>query len=197
MTIHSSSNGQLLVNTCGRTLQVDIRCARSLPELTKNLQLQLQMEGQAFDFFDVNGTTLSSDAQVADAITKGHVPLYAALTDQAIHFIENRREELAQMQWKLVRDQMTAASGKMAALQRQVTEMQKDFEQFKQESTSVIDRVHKEALRAVESERDVAQCEVRQLSERVSAVAQLLAGERQKRDVAISGMEKMIDVTRK
>jgi len=190
MARHSGSSGQLLVSACGRTLSMDMQCARSVMELQNALQAQLQMESQSFNFFDVNGNTLSTDSEIREAIGKGLVPICATLTDASIHFIENRREELAQMQWKLVRDQMTAAGGKLVAMQRQSAEVEAQLHQYRQESTSLIDRVHKEALRAVESERDVAHCELRQLSERVNAVAQLVQSERQKRDVALQGLEK-------
>jgi len=183
---------QLLINACGRTVGVEMQCARSIMDLQSALQAVLQMEAQAFQFFDVQGTTLATDSDIHEAIAKGQTPLVATLTDASIHFIENRREELAQMQWKLVRDQLTATTGQIAALKRQVSETQAQVEAHKSESADFIDRVHKEALRAVESERDVAQCECRQLAERVSAVAQLVASERQKRDVALQGIEKQL-----
>jgi len=191
-----STGAQLLINACGRTVALEMQCARTILDLQSALQTKLQMEAQTFHFFDVHGATLATDAQVHDAITQGATPLCATLTDASIHFIENRREELAQMQWKLVRDQMTAATGKIAAIARQVNGTQTQLEAHKNECDSLIDRVHKEVLRAVESERDVAQCENRQVAERVSAVAQLVSTERQKRDVALQGIEKQLSALR-
>lgn len=190
--VQSRGGGKLLVNACGRTVHLEMQSARSMLDLQNALQSSLQMEAQAFDFFDVHGQTILSDTQLHEAVTQGNTPIYASLTDASIHFIENRREELAQMQWKLVRDQMTACNGKMAALARQTDDTGKHLEEFKLECKSLIERVQKEAIRAVESERDVTSSEVRQVSERVAAVAQLLSAERQKREMGFQGIEKQL-----
>merc|ERR1719171_3231465 len=110
------------------------------------------MEGQLFHFFDVNGNALETDEQVVEAIAKNQTPLCATLTDASIHYIENRREELAQMQWKLVRDQMTGATGKIAALARQVTEMQNQMENFKTETLTLVERTKTELVGKIETE---------------------------------------------
>ena len=44
-------------------------------ELQASLQRTLQMEGQAFHFFDVNGNSLNTDVQVAEAVAHGHARL--------------------------------------------------------------------------------------------------------------------------
>jgi hypothetical protein len=154
------------------------------------------MEGQLFQFFDVSGTTLATDAQLAEALSRGMTPLCATLTDASIHYIENRREELAQMQWKLVRDQMTAATGKIAALNRLVTEMQGQLESVKGENATALERTRNEFFRALDTEREVAAAETRQLGERVNAIAQLVSGERNKREATIAGIEKSIQTVR-
>mmetsp|Transcript_123694 Transcript_123694/g.231423 ORF Transcript_123694/g.231423 Transcript_123694/m.231423 type:complete len:611 (+) Transcript_123694:85-1917(+) len=187
-----STGAQLLINACGRTVALEMQCARTILDLQSALQTKLQMEAQTFHFFDVHGATLATDAQVHDAITQGATPLCATLTDASIHFIENRREELAQMQWKLMRDQLGVVNVKMDAIGRQSRETQTELERYKQECMSLIDRNHAEAIKCVESERDVTTCEWRQLSERVNAVVQLLNSERQKRDAAIQGLEKQV-----
>jgi len=142
---------KLVVKACGQTWQIDMKHACSLLELQKALQLESQMESQTFSFFDVNGTTLSTDAQLHDALAQGLIPLCATLTDASIHYIENRREELAQMQWKLVRDQMTVANGKMSALARQGNDTKGQLEKFRQETTNAIERGQKETLWSIES----------------------------------------------
>mmetsp|Transcript_88715 Transcript_88715/g.153526 ORF Transcript_88715/g.153526 Transcript_88715/m.153526 type:complete len:550 (-) Transcript_88715:96-1745(-) len=190
--IHSGSRGQVLVNACGKTVKIEMKCAQSMLDLQKALQLQLQMEAQTFNFFDVNGKTLSTDSDLIDAVAEGQIPICATLTDASIHFIENRREELAQMQWKLVRDSMTAVDGKMAAVARQATETQHQLEQSKQEFTSLTNRLHEEAVGAVHAEREVAHNEVQQLSERVTALAQMLHSERQSRDLAVQSLEQQL-----
>mmetsp|Transcript_83171 Transcript_83171/g.137545 ORF Transcript_83171/g.137545 Transcript_83171/m.137545 type:complete len:650 (-) Transcript_83171:60-2009(-) len=146
-----STGAQLLINACGRTVALEMQCARTILDLQSALQTKLQMEAQTFHFFDVHGATLATDAQVHDAITQGATPLCATLTDASIHFIENRREELAQMQWKLVRDQMTVVNGKMSALARQGNDTKGQLEQFRQETTNLIERGQKETLWSIET----------------------------------------------
>mmetsp|Transcript_123691 Transcript_123691/g.231412 ORF Transcript_123691/g.231412 Transcript_123691/m.231412 type:complete len:616 (+) Transcript_123691:54-1901(+) len=142
---------KLVVNAMGTNVQVDMQYAHSLSDLQSALQTILQMEGQSFAFYDVSGMTLSTDGDVHDAVAKGLTPLNATLTDAAIHHIENRREELAQMQWKLVRDQMTVANGKMSALARQCNDTKGQLEKFRQETTNAIERGQKETLWSIES----------------------------------------------
>mmetsp|Transcript_134023 Transcript_134023/g.244468 ORF Transcript_134023/g.244468 Transcript_134023/m.244468 type:complete len:620 (+) Transcript_134023:56-1915(+) len=184
---------KLVVNAMGTNVQVDMQYAHSLSDLQSALQTILQMEGQSFAFYDVSGMTLSTDGDVHDAVAKGLTPLNATLTDAAIHHIENRREELAQMQWKLMRDQLTVIHSKMGAISRQVSDTQTQMEKHKQESESLIDHVQKQALRSFDSEREVTSCEWRQVSERVNAIAQLVNNERQKRDVALQGIDKQLE----
>lgn len=111
------TGGLLTVSACGRTCNVNMGAACSINEVQVALQHHLQMEGQMFHLFDCNGQTLNSNAQLQEAVVSGLTPLCATLTDASIHYIENRREELAQMQWKLVRDQMTATTGHCLNLQ--------------------------------------------------------------------------------
>jgi len=138
----------------------------------------------------VNGNSLPTDTQLTDAIMRGLTPLCATLTDASIHYIENRREELAQMQWKLVRDQMTGCTGKVASVGRQVSEVQQQMDIFKQETQRLVERVKAEVFRAVENEREVAHTEMKQIAERLNAMGQLLNNERNKREATMAGFEK-------
>eukprot|EP00927_Polykrikos_kofoidii_P038747 TRINITY_DN33173_c0_g1_i1.p1 TRINITY_DN33173_c0_g1~~TRINITY_DN33173_c0_g1_i1.p1 ORF type:complete len:663 (+),score=105.35 TRINITY_DN33173_c0_g1_i1:362-2350(+) len=188
--------GEVFVNACGRTVSVNLRSAQSITELQDALQHILQMEGQTFQFFDANGTTLATDMQIRGAISQGFVPLCASLTDASIHYIENRREELAQMQWKLVRDQMTGTMGKITHMSRQVEDMQQLLEMNKRDMQAALERLRGELFQAIETERDIAQTELREHSEHVNAIGQLVNGERNRREIAIQGLEKHIQGTR-
>jgi len=190
------SRGQLLINACGQTLELDMLCARSITDLVRVLQLQLNMEAQQFELFDVSGTTLRTDSQLHDAVAKGRTPLLATLSDDSIHVFESRREELAQMQWKLVREQLMIASAEIRAVDMQLKDTQHQLEQFKQQATRQILQVQDETLKAVASEREAAQFEFRQVSERVTAIADTTSVERQKRDIAVKGLEKQLESIR-
>eukprot|EP00747_Dinoflagellata_sp_TGD_P193190 gnl/TRDRNA2_/TRDRNA2_59033_c0_seq1.p1 gnl/TRDRNA2_/TRDRNA2_59033_c0~~gnl/TRDRNA2_/TRDRNA2_59033_c0_seq1.p1 ORF type:complete len:638 (-),score=152.65 gnl/TRDRNA2_/TRDRNA2_59033_c0_seq1:103-1941(-) len=186
----------VLISVCGRTCSISAHDARSLVDLQSALQRALQMEGQSFHFFDVNGGSLTTDQQVQEAIAQGMTPLCASLTDASIHYIENRREELAQMQWKLIRDHMTGATGKIVGLSREVEEMRHQFDSHKKEVQSHTERLRMELIKAVDNERDIAQTELRQLSERVNAIAQLVNSERNKREIANQSADKQVQGVR-
>lgn len=193
-------SNKVLVSACGRTIGVDMKYGTSLPDLQNALQNILVMEGQLFQFFDVTGIELQTDTQLTEAVSRGQTPLCATLTDASIHFIENRREELAQMQWKLVRDHMSGTTGKIAANSRQVAEFTAQFDSYKIQNNKNVENMKNEILRAVELEREVSKSETQQLAERVTAIAQLVSGERNKREAygaqtekALQGIRDMFD----
>lgn len=199
----SDGNGQLvrsektlLVSACGRSVTLDIQSGASIFILQSQLQQSLHMEGQTFQLFDVQGVMIATDRDLNDAILRGQVPLVATLSDSSIHFIENRREELAQMQWKLMRDQVAGTSGKVAELHRTIAEMKEFVETHKKECQAAADRLRLELLGAVENGREVSKGDLMQLAERVNAVSHLLAKERSMRDVATQGVEKQVQGVR-
>eukprot|EP00929_Paragymnodinium_shiwhaense_P060141 TRINITY_DN30067_c0_g5_i1.p1 TRINITY_DN30067_c0_g5~~TRINITY_DN30067_c0_g5_i1.p1 ORF type:complete len:625 (+),score=177.50 TRINITY_DN30067_c0_g5_i1:117-1991(+) len=190
--VRKSAREQLMISACGRTIGVDESVPQTLLGLQAALQHKLQMEAQTFHFFDINGNSLVTDAQVMDAVDEGMVPLVATLTDASIHYIENRREELAQMQWKLVRDQMTGTTCQVAQTRRQVTELSEMLVASKSELQAALDRSKNEMLRVVDEHREIASSEFRQLAERVTAVAQLVTGERNKREISMQSLDKQL-----
>jgi len=196
LQLAARSDKTLLVSACGRSVTIDIKTGVSLSMLQAQLQQSLHMEGQTFQFFDVQGGMISTDRDVNNAILKGQVPLCATLSDSSIHFIENRREELAQMQWKLMRDQVAGAAGKVAELHRTVSELKDFVETHKKESQSAADRLRLEMLGAVDNSREAGKGDLMQLAERVNAVSQLLAKERSVREVTVQGVEKQVQGVR-
>jgi len=182
----------LIVSACGRSVPLQFGEGSSLVALQSQLQQSLHMEGQTFQFFDVQGSALSTDVDIYNAVTGGLTPLCATLTDASIHYIENRREELAQMQWKLIRDQVTGATAKVADLNRRVQEMSEGVATGSREVVSAAERLRSELLGTVEGAREGARGDLLQLSERVNAVSQLVAKERNVREVSNQGLEKQI-----
>lgn len=180
------------VIACGRSCNIPVAAGQTVIGLQNLLQHQLQMDGQAFHLFDCNGTTIITDAQLKEAVMEESTPLCATLTDASIHFIENKREELAQMQWKLVRDQLAQATTKITSTSRQVFELQNQLQVFKKETHVLIERTRNEAIKTIENERDSSQAELKQVSERVNAVAQLANMERNKREVALHALDQHV-----
>lgn len=186
--VASSTKGtsaQLLVSVCGRSVNIDLTCADSLDRLQSALQSRLNMEGQLFQFFDSDGAVLTTDAQVQDAVKGSRVPLCATLTDASIHLIQNRREELAQMQWQLIRDQMTGNTGKMAVLERRVNDLEQQVGLEKQEARTSIERAKLEIQRSLEESLATMKSELRIALERTETTSQLISIERNKGEVAL------------
>eukprot|EP00931_Biecheleriopsis_adriatica_P029352 TRINITY_DN17439_c0_g1_i3.p1 TRINITY_DN17439_c0_g1~~TRINITY_DN17439_c0_g1_i3.p1 ORF type:complete len:202 (+),score=49.12 TRINITY_DN17439_c0_g1_i3:48-653(+) len=123
-TVEVATLKKVHVKACGRTFALDVRSTSSLLDVQAEVQRTLQMEGQDFQFFDGMGKPLSTDRSLREAIDSGSTPLSASLSDASIHYIENRREELAQMQWKLVREKMHGCMAEVKQGSRQLEEFQ-------------------------------------------------------------------------
>lgn len=190
--VRQSTGDQLLISACGRTCSIDMQYSRSIVELQAALQRTLQMEGQAFHICDINGALLSSDMQVQDAISQGLTPLCATLPDKSLHHLENRREEIAQMQWKLVRDQMQQGSNQVTQLSRQISELQFQVQATQREATTAVDSMRQELHKALELERVTTKAEMQPVEEAVNGAVLLLNGERSKRELSVQGFEKHI-----
>merc|ERR1719460_150369 len=91
------------------------------------------MESHSFCFWDANGRELPNDYEICDSIDRGSIPIQATLVGHAVHDIELQREELAQMQWKVMRDQFTALSIQLQAVRRQSNECYEQMKQQRQE----------------------------------------------------------------
>lgn len=186
------SGDQLLITACGRTCSIDMRYSRSIVELQGALQRTLQMEGQAFHILDMNGQLLSTDMQVHDAIVQGLTPLSATLPDKSLHHLENRREELAQMQWKLVRDQMTQSTNQMTQLARQLSDLQFNLQSHQRECECNFELLRGEMNKAIAMERVTTKAEIQPVQEAVNGAVLLINSERGKRELSVQGFEKHI-----
>eukprot|EP00440_Ansanella_granifera_P006952 gb/GFBE01007533.1/.p1 GENE.gb/GFBE01007533.1/~~gb/GFBE01007533.1/.p1 ORF type:complete len:643 (+),score=148.25 gb/GFBE01007533.1/:1-1929(+) len=187
---------KLHVKACGRTFGVDSHASTSLLELQSEVQRALQMEGQDFQFFDGMGKPLSTDRGLREAVDAGLTPIGASLSDASIHFIENRREELAQMQWKLVREKMHGCMAEVKQTTRQVDDFQAKMHAVAAEHAVGMEQLKAEVLQAVEHERDAHEASIRQLSERVNALALLVNGEQNKREFAMQNVEHQVQELR-
>jgi len=184
------------VSACGRSVEVDMSGARTLIALQRALQTELAMEGQNFEIFSCSGSNIATDGDLQDALSNGHVPLAASLSDSSIHYIENRREELAQMQWKLMRDQLSGVTEKIMQLGRRVGELNESLERQEKETHGSQDRLRHEMTSLVENSKDVTRQSLLQLVERVDAVSHLIHSERNIREASKLGIERQIQGVR-
>jgi hypothetical protein len=174
----------LVVRACGRSvmLPAGITCVGDIQGV---LQVELGMRDQQFEIYDANGMQIMVDADIQTAIMDRRLPFTATLQDASIHFIENRREELAQMQWKLVRDQSSQLSLKLQAVCRQVTNMETVVEAEKRERERGFERFQQEMVAALESIREGGRGDCRQLDERLAGVGHLISAERNMREASL------------
>lgn len=188
--------GQIIVQACGRNITMNQDEGASIMGMQAALQRELKMAGQVFSIADADGRELRTDLDVREALQHARLPLSAMLSDACIHFIENRREELAQMQWKLVRDQFVAATVKMTQLSRQVSELSQRLENQASEQKASCEEIRREVLASVEGTTIGARADLVQIAERVNSVNTLVASERTNREVAVQGVEKQLESVR-
>merc|ERR1719326_1589288 len=141
-TTASLQSSSLQVSVCGKRINVSRAKAReSLQSLQGMVRHAVGMEAHCFCFFDVDGRELFLDGEILDAIDQGKTPLQATLSDHAVHDFEQRREELAQMQWKVMRDQLSNLTASLQGIQSQTQDLRDQFEVYKREQRQNMDRM--------------------------------------------------------
>jgi hypothetical protein len=188
--------GAVTIAACGRTFQVDGQSANTIQQLQHALQRELSMHGQDFELMDVNGMRIDADSDLRDAVAQGRMPLVAALHEASIHYIENRREELSQMQWKLLRDQLSGLGDKVAQLGRRVHEVTEALGDQKQKQDTMNQRLLQECGTTLESSKEFTRHTQAQLTERMDALMHLIHTERNVREASKHGLESQINACR-
>eukprot|EP00401_Gymnodinium_catenatum_P073257 CAMPEP_0117474592 /NCGR_PEP_ID=MMETSP0784-20121206/9363_1 /TAXON_ID=39447 /ORGANISM="" /LENGTH=590 /DNA_ID=CAMNT_0005268821 /DNA_START=257 /DNA_END=2025 /DNA_ORIENTATION=- len=151
--------------------------------LHKRLEMELGMKDQAFEVKDCEGNTLATDADLHGAIASGRAPLAASLSDSSIHFIENRREELSQIQWKIVRDQQHAVSEKFRMLTLKHSELEAAFEAERHNRVVDFEGLKQDIAVALDQIRTEASHDIRQMGEQMAGMSNMMAAERNMREV--------------
>mmetsp|Transcript_151328 Transcript_151328/g.267082 ORF Transcript_151328/g.267082 Transcript_151328/m.267082 type:complete len:629 (+) Transcript_151328:83-1969(+) len=186
----------VVINACGRTVNANFNAIPTVPALQEMLQRELSIKGQSFDLFDDHGVSLITDGDLRYAVKRGRMPLIANLCEASIHSIEIRREELAQMQWKLLRDQVSGLAEKILSVGHRVQELSEAINGLKKEREADVDRAKNQLNALVDSAKDAAQQSFMQIAERVDAVAHSVAIERNNREATKQGTENMIQSLR-
>jgi hypothetical protein len=118
------------VNVCGQQLQATWQrneAPPSLAALKETVERGIGMQQDWIQFYDNNGTKLLTDEEVSTAISDGRAPIHATISDHSVHNFEQRREEFAHMQWKVMRDQFTVLSLQLGHTQQQLKNMQEEL----------------------------------------------------------------------
>jgi len=185
-----ATGDKISIAVCGRSMQID--AVFSMVALQEALQNGLSMYGQVFDVSDSYGLTLRTDLELREAIAHKRVPLSANLSEMSIHYMENRREELSQLQWKLVRDQLGGLSEKLQKFGNRVQELSDELHEQSRLKDCAIEQVRSDLVAHVEAEKALTRQSASQILERVDAVSHLLTKERNSREAQKQDFERRL-----
>mmetsp|Transcript_86812 Transcript_86812/g.166001 ORF Transcript_86812/g.166001 Transcript_86812/m.166001 type:complete len:871 (-) Transcript_86812:32-2644(-) len=134
--------------------------ALTLADLQQSLQSRFTTKGQTFHMFSISGAPVLTDEALRGKMAKGSIPLLAMQTDATLHEIVNRRDELAQMQLKLLRGQvanlqeeLATCSSHIAQLRRQVNGATGDHEMDAENVNSTSPRENDHTARTLSGRR--------------------------------------------
>eukprot|EP00928_Gymnodinium_smaydae_P056571 TRINITY_DN3993_c0_g2_i1.p1 TRINITY_DN3993_c0_g2~~TRINITY_DN3993_c0_g2_i1.p1 ORF type:complete len:688 (-),score=174.96 TRINITY_DN3993_c0_g2_i1:210-2198(-) len=173
----------MVIKACGRSFLLPLG-VMTVAGVQSALQAELGMPNQMFEVYNSDGDKISEDAELRRALRAGQTPLSATLSEASIHYLENRREELAQMQWKLVRDQQTQMMAKISALARQLSTVESGCQAEGKNRDKQMIELRSECFDAIEMLRDGMRADCKQLDERIAGVGHVISAERTMREAA-------------
>jgi len=188
--------GGLHITACGRDVVVPQQESNSVNAVKKALQRELRMHGQEIELYDNVGLQLVTDGDLSNAIKQGSSPLTATLSEASIHYIENRREELSQMQWKLVRDKVDRLAGRVDTLNTQLQSLTDAFSAQQMQQQEGDRRLQMEVETCAQEMGEQSRQLGAQLAERVEAVSQIAHSERNMREALKEGIGRQVQNVR-
>jgi len=178
------------ISVCGRVCHIFE--VESVANLQKELQNSVGMPEQDFDLTDTAGRRLVTDQQLQEAIQSMRVPLQANLSDASVHFIENRREELAQMQWKVLRDKLHGCGADVLALSNHVSELQQQHQVEAKEAEKKMEALRNDIGSQLNQDRITVEAGMHQFTEQLQSFTNLLKAEQNKREYTQRALENQI-----
>ncbi|CAE7163027.1 unnamed protein product, partial [Symbiodinium necroappetens] len=182
LRVPNSTKSGVPISVCGRLCYVSN--TTSLANVQSELQAFLGMHEQEFDLSDSAGKRLVTDQELQAAVQGSLVPLQAGLSDASVHLIENRREELAQMQWKVLRDKLQGCNSDVLALSTQVSELQQRIQLEAKEREKVVEALRADIGNQLNQDRAAVEANMHQLSEQIHSFSSLVNAEQNKREYA-------------
>lgn len=185
------------VHICGQQLHANCDDGRppSLQVLKETVERGVGLQQDWFEFFDSNGSKLMTDGEIKAAIYEGRTPIYGAVSGHSVHHFEQRSEEFAQMQWKVMRDQFTVLSLQMGSTQQELKNLHEEVQAKDKENVRMLNVVKSQLADGLQV---MGECEsswinveelVKQLNDSVHDVEQKIGQESQKRQAAIQEVE--------
>lgn len=181
----------LVVDVCGRSVYAFAGVTPSLDTLQAALQRETSLTGQIFEVLDEHGSSLATDGDLRAVVERGG-KLTANLSEASVHYIENRREELSQLQWKVLRDKVSSVSEKIVQVGHKLHELSEDVTTFKHEHEESCRRMRAETQTLIERSKDAYKRDFHQLGERVDAVSNSITSERSRREMSKQSIEQQI-----
>lgn len=177
---------------------IAIEATGSLMALQRQLEGQLGATGQSLSFRDTNGQSLTSDQELMQAITLGHTPIQASFTDltysdTAIQSMELKKDEIAQMQWVLVREQFVALHSQIGAMATQVQSLKTDLEQQQLNLLGQQEEFRNETFNMIAKESQARLEGQSMVSTRVEFLSQLIHNEQSQRELLANTLQKQME----
>jgi len=122
------------VNVCGQQVHASCGGSPSLKVLKEAVEVAMGIQQDWIEFYDRQGTKIMTDADVEAAIADERGPINATVAGHSVHSFEQRAEELAQMQWKVMRDQLTVIGLQMTKNQELLKELEVDMKTTKSQT---------------------------------------------------------------
>lgn len=201
MSVVLALQEKVKVSVCGRLLDVKPECLVSMGTLRRDLASQIKLtQPNSLQVADSAGRVIRTDEDLKYALREARYPLQAKLTVVAVHEIEQKKheaeakkEELVQLQWQIVVEQVGQLSSELADCAGQLQAVKDDCWK------GVRSFEEKEELRRLQltssiqhetSEREAGQ---RDLYAQLERLAQMISAERCARDVSDHQLGKRID----
>jgi len=181
----------LQVNVCGRLLDIPPTASSSLTLLCRELASQLKMSSSvALHLADIGGIALRTDKELAAALRDGRHPFQASPTVAALREIEQKKyevetskEQMAQFQWQIMIDQMTAFSHEVTQVAANLASVQaeckKTLQEQKEQDQLQLDKI----LASLEFETLSREAAHKDLDVKIDKLAQAIDAEKSARNV--------------
>jgi hypothetical protein len=167
--------------------------------LKETVERGIGMQQDWIQFYDCQGTKLLTDEEVSTAVSEGRAPIHATVSDHSVHNFEQRREEFAHMQWKVMRDQFTVLSLQLGHTQQQLRNMQEEATANQNETVRTITTMKNQLAEGLHV---VTECKghsthmeglIKTLDENVHNMGLQVSEEAMKRDTAMQDVQFKMD----
>lgn len=145
---------------------------------------------------DTDGSILLANDKSKQMTTQkvGIAQKNGKVDDSAIHVMESKRDEIAQMQWRVVREQFSDSQRHMNSMVTQLSAVSEQVEQTKLLIASSEEKVRCEMHTGLLAEASDRRLQQDNVTNRIEAIAQALYHEQGAREMLSAQMSKQMDI---